>query len=232
MYNHNNQVNYEGNFRPNAPPIEEEELRYQQPIPQEPTRQMNYSHIKYVVYFLSCFLTLSYIPGFLSVTSQKWQPSLMTSKLYTKTLPYPNPNHNHNHNLGVTLYSGWYSGYLLENESYSKWSDDSDDECNLYKTGRLYISSSIVSLFLLSTLLCFCKSRHFVRFGTMLISWLLLLFVTIIYIVEFVQCIGDIADNADNAGELEYKITIGYGLTYNFLGLLLIPVIHILMYLY
>ena len=218
MYNHNNQVNYEGNFRPNAPPIEEEELRYQQPIPQEPTRQMNYSHIKYVVYFLSCFLTLSYIPGFLSVTSQKWQPSLMTVNLYTKTLP-----------LGVTLYSGWNSIYFLENESSVEWSDD---KCNLSKTGGLYISSSIASLFLLSTILCFCKSRHFVRFGTMLISWLLLLFVTIIYIVEFVQCIGDIADNADNAGELEYKITIGYGLTYNFLGLLLIPVIHILMYLY
>ena len=76
MYNHNNLNNDPARIRypnPSAPndPIEEEgEEIYEQPLPQEPTRQMDYSHIKYVVYILSTILALSYIPGFLSITNQ------------------------------------------------------------------------------------------------------------------------------------------------------------------
>jgi len=210
---------------PSAPPIIELENQQQVSINiLENQQQMNYYHIKFIIYFLSIILGLSYIPGFLSITVERWQPSLATIDMYfTDGMS------------AMTFYCGWYKIYHFQEDNSALLNSINiyfNSSENFETAGKLYIIFSIISFFLLFTIFDLRK-RHNVRFIIMLISWVMLLVVTITYIVNVNQYINEIDLFLNNYTEYDilYKIILGYGLICNFLGLLLIPVIHMLMYL-
>jgi hypothetical protein len=192
------------NGRPSAPNAEE---------------TMDYSHIKYFVWFLTFLLSLSYIPGFLSVGTQEWQPALMRLDYTPLQLP-----------MGVTLYSGWDSIYFYEGGKSADLKEiDELFDNDLSKFGELYLTLSIVSyIFAFFVILCFKKHKR-LRFITFFISWLALLFPIVMYIVSMKQFADDLEKDSDF--HIKYKLSLGYGFYGNFLGLLLIPVNHLLMYL-
>jgi len=199
-------LHYDPNIRngPNAPNAEE---------------TMDYSHIKYFVWFLTFLLSLSYIPGFLSVGTQEWQPSLMRLDYTVSEFP-----------IGVTLYSGWNSVYFYETDQSTDLKEiDELFDNDLSKFGDLYLTLSIVSyIFTFFVILCFLKHKQ-LRFITFFISWLTLLFPIVMYIISMKQFADDLEKNMGI--DMKYKLSLGYGFYGNFLGLLLIPVNHLLMYL-
>lgn len=214
-----NQQYSEGDIRyaPNAP-LEEEN---RQPSISEYTgrRHMNYSHIKYVVLMLSCLLGLSYVPGYLSIGTQEWQPNLMQVNLF---LPETQN--------GMTLFFGWDSVYYYEGQTSTDLKDLDNElfKNDLENSGFYYIFLALGSLivFLLPTICC--RKQICTRLTLFLLSWLLLLFPIINYIVNTKRFMEDFEKNVGQ--EVFYKLHIGYGFYANFLGLLLIPVNHLLMY--
>ena len=107
MMNHEQFSEGDIRYAPNAP-LEEEDIH------------MNYSHIKYVVLMLSCLLGLSYVPGYLSIGTQEWQPNLMQVNLFL-----PDSQNS------MTLFFGWNSVYYYENQSST---DLKDLDNELFKT--------------------------------------------------------------------------------------------------
>jgi tellurite resistance protein TehA-like permease len=180
---------------------------------------MDYSHVKYFVWFFTFLLSLSYIPGFLSVGRREWQPALMRLDYTASELP-----------IGITLYSGWDSIYIYESsESLDLKKVDEEFDNDLSKYGELYLTLSIISyIFVFFVILCFKKYTR-LRFITYFISWLALLFPIVMYIISMKQFADDL--EKDTGINMKYKLSLGYGFYANFLGLLLIPVNHLLMHL-
>ena len=144
----------EGNqFAPNVPPYAP---------PEEEIEHMNYSHIKYVVISLFILLSSSYIPGFLSVGDEEWQPSLMAVDIHFK-----------NTNNGRTLYFGWDSIYNYEQKTSIETID------NLDGWGTLYLNFTLCSFILIAAgsciSYCCCKSCCFVRFFVSLLCFFLII---------------------------------------------------------
>lgn len=199
----------EGDIRyaPNAPYEEEEDNH----------RHMNFSHVKYVVLALTSMLALSYAPGYLSLGTQEWQPSLMHADMV----------YNSN---SMSLYFGWDSVYLYEGQTSIdlKELDNELFKSDLEESGLYYINLSALSLivFLLPTICC--RKRGCIRMTLFLISFLSLLFPIVTYIVNTKKFMDDFQEQAGE--DTFYKLHVGYGFYANFLGLLLLPVTHILMY--
>ncbi len=199
----------EGNqYAPNAPPY----------APEEEIEHMNYSHIKYVVISLFILLSSSYIPGFLSVGDEEWQPSLMAVDIHFK-----------NTNNGRTLYFGWDSIYNYEQKTSIETID------NLDGWGTLYLNFTLCSFILIAAgsciSYCCCKSCCFVRFFVSLLCFFLIIYPVIEYILatkDYME--NDYEKEFDGNINISYKMHLGSAFYANFLGLLLIPVIHLLMY--
>jgi len=199
----------EGDIRyaPNAPLEEEEENR----------QHMNFSHVKYVVIMLTSMLALSYAPGYLSLGTQEWQPSLMHADMV----------YNSN---SMSLYFGWDSVYLYEGQTSIdlKELDNELFKSDLEESGIYYINLSAFSLILFLFPAICCKKRGCIRMTLFLISFLSLLFPIVTYIVNTKKFMDDFQEQAGE--DTFYKLHVGYGFYANFLGLLLLPVTHILMY--
>jgi len=197
-------------YAPNAPGYDEIENQY-----------MNFYHIKYVVFLLSSILTLSYVPGYLSLGTQDWQPYLMKADIV-------NPNTSNSQ----TLFFGWDSIYLYEDQIiYDKIYKSIDNrlfETDLGESGIYYINLSALSLvvFLLPTICC--RKRGFIRLTLFLISFLTLLFPIVTYIVNAKKFMEDLEEQIGQ--DIFYKLHVGYSFYANFLALLLLPVNHILLY--
>ena len=203
----------EGDIRyaPNAPPYEDEE--------EEERQHMNFTHIQYVVLMLTSMLALSYAPGYLSLGTQEWQPYLMKADIAFPDIPN-----------AMTLFFGWNSVYYYEAQTSTEL-ENLDNE--LFKTdledsGLYYINLSVLSLivFLLPTICC--RKRGCIRLTLFLISFLSLLFPIVTYIVNTKKFMDDFQEQTGE--DTFYKLHLGYGFYANFLGLLLLPVTHILMH--
>jgi hypothetical protein len=198
----------------------EGDIIYAPNAPYEEERQhMNFSHVKYVVMMLTSMLALSYAPGYLSLGTQEWQPTLMQVDIVFPELinnvPYS------------TLFFGWDSIYYYEAQT-SVELDDELFKTDLEESGFYYINLSTLSLivFLLPTICC--RKRGFIRLALYFISFLSLLFPIVTYIVNTKKFMEDFQDQVGQ--DVFYKLHIGYGFYANFLALLLLPVTHILMY--
>jgi len=202
----------EGNqYAPNAPPYAP---------PEEEIEHMNYSHIKYVVISLFILLSSSYIPGFLSVGDEEWQPSLMVVDIHFK-----------NTNNGRTLYFGWDSIYNYE----QKTSIETNDDLSPY--GSLYVNFTMCSLILIVVGSCIsyccrpCKSCCFIRLCLSLLCFFLIIYPIIEYILATKNYMeNDYEKEFDGNINISYKMHLGSAFYANFFGLLLIPVIHLLMF--
>ena len=211
----------EGNqFALNAPPYK----------PPEEIEHMNYSHIKYVVILLFLLLSSSYIPGFLSVGDEEWQPSLMVVDIHFK-----------NTNNGRTLYFGWDSIYNYEQKTSIDFTDETKDtgEVNddLAGYGFLYFNFTLCSLIVIVVTSClsYCcnwsKGCCFVRLFFSLLCFFLIIYPIIEYILATKNYMeNDYEKEFDGNINISYKMHLGSAFYANFLGLLLIPVIHLLMY--
>ena len=120
----------EGDIRyaPNAPYLEEEE------------GNMNFSHIKNVLLILTTMLCLSYVPGYLSLGTQEWQPYLIKADIVLPDI-----------SKSMTLFFGWDSVYSYEVQTSIKFDKSIDNELfktDLEESGLYYINLSVLSLIL------------------------------------------------------------------------------------
>lgn len=212
----------EGNqFAPNAPPPYAPEAEH-----------MNYSHIKYVTFLLFLLLSSSYIPGFLSIGNAEWQPSLMVVDVHFK-----------NTNNGRTLYFGWDSIYNYEQKKSIDFTDETTDkgEVNddLAEYGSVYLNFTLCSLILIVVGSCIsccygpCKGGAlcFIRLCLSLLCFFLIIYPIIEYIIAVKNYMeNDYEKEFDGNINFYYKMHLGSAFYANFFGLLLIPVIHLLMY--
>lgn len=174
---------------------------------QNSNEEKNYNSI-----MINLIIFVNYICSFLSITSNSYQPSLISLTLWVKeSLSI----------ISVTSYFGYHHVYYLQGNEQSKlqtFLDDLGKEDLFQYTGYSFIISLSFSLFFL----LFSKFYNKILFFRFL-SWGLLLFSIGSYLIGFYNTMHEEL-HSDDYNLFDWNIRPGFGLISSCLNLLLIPV--------
>lgn len=145
------------------------------------------------VLFLASILTITYIPGFASITYKKYQPALITSDIWIDnadiTANGTDINDTSNLNDALRLISmhvffGWRRAYYVQGDKKENVKKLIDKDLHIAGLIYLYFSAGSLLLFGLAILSIKCKNKFGVSFF-MILSWLCLVTAVVVYVINF-----------------------------------------------